>query len=87
MIDWVTATLPFSHATRFVGGRVLSMDADGVVEWQTEKRLPVVGSFDARFHIVSRGDTCINISGNPSKFLQGHNLFGSDDLIVTCYPI
>lgn len=81
MIDWVTATLPFSHATRFVGGRVLSMNADGEIEWQTEKRLPIVGSYDARFHIVSRGDTQINISGNPSKFLQGHNLFGSDDLI------
>jgi hypothetical protein len=46
MIDWVTATLPFSSSQKFVGGRVLSMDSDGEVEWQTEKRLPVVGSFD-----------------------------------------
>jgi len=81
MIDWVTATLPFSSAKKFAGGRLLSMDSDGVVEWQTEKRLPVVGSYDARFHVVSQGEGFINISGNPSKFLQGHNLFGSDDLI------
>ncbi|HYC42295.1 MAG TPA: phage/plasmid replication protein, II/X family [Noviherbaspirillum sp.] len=81
MIDWVTATLPFSSAQKFAGGFVRSIDADGVVQWQTEKRLPVVGSHDAHFHIVSKGEGFINISGNPSKFLQGHNLFGSDNLL------
>ena len=80
MIDWVTATLPFSCDLRITGGRVISCDLDGTIEWQTEKRLPVVGSFDSKFHIVSTGDGFLNISGNPSKFLQGHNLFGSDDL-------
>ncbi len=80
MIDWVTATLPFSSTMRFTGGRVFSCDADGAVEWQTEKRLPVVGSFDSKMHVISKGDGFLNISGNPSKFLQGHNLFGSDDL-------
>lgn len=81
MIDWVTATLPFSSEQKFAGGFVRSIDADGLVQWQTEKRLPVVGSHEANFHIVSKGEGFINISGNPSKFLQGHNLFGSDDLI------
>ncbi|MES2069256.1 MAG: phage/plasmid replication protein, II/X family [Pseudomonadota bacterium] len=80
MIDWVTATLPFSSEMRFTGGRVVSCNADGAVEWQTEKRLPVVGSFDSKMHVVSKGDGFLNISGNPCKFLQGHNLFGSDDL-------
>ena|SRR5450830_387148 len=80
MIDWVTATLPFSSEFQFTGGRVMSCDMDGAIEWQTEKRLPVVGSFESKFHIVSKGEGYINISGNPSKFLQGHNLFGSDDL-------
>ena len=80
MIDWVTATLPFSSEFQFTGGRVISCDLDGSIEWQTEKRMPVVGSFDSKFHIVSKGEGFINISGNPSKFLQGHNLFGSDDL-------
>jgi II/X family phage/plasmid replication protein len=81
MIDWVTATLPFSSEQKFAGGFVRSIDSDGNIQWQTEKRLPVVGSHDAHFHIVSKGEGFINISGNPSKFLQGHNLFGSDDLL------
>jgi II/X family phage/plasmid replication protein len=81
MIDWVTATLPFSSSKKFVGGRVLSIDSEGEIEWQSEKRLPVVGSHDARPHIVSKGEGVIDISGNPTKFLQGHNLFGSDNLV------
>nr|WP_315476243.1 phage/plasmid replication protein, II/X family [uncultured Undibacterium sp.] len=81
MIDWITATVPFSSATNLNGGRVISCDGDGNVEWQSEKRLPVVGSFESSFHIVSRGDGYLNISGNPIKFIQGHNLFGSDNLI------
>jgi hypothetical protein len=75
MVDGVTATLPFSSAQKFAGGFVRSIEAEGVVQWQTEKRLPVVGSHDAHFHIVSKGEGFINISGNPSKFLQGQNLF------------
>jgi len=54
MIDWVTATLPFSSEFQFTGGRVMSCDMDGAIEWQTEKRLPVVGSFESKFHIVSK---------------------------------
>ena len=26
--------------------------------------------------------THLQISGNPSKFLQGHNVFGSDDVVA-----
>jgi II/X family phage/plasmid replication protein len=81
MIDWVTATLPFSSAAKVFGGRVISMDSDGVVEWQSEKSLPVVGSYDAKMHVIARGDNMITIHGNPCKFIQGHNLFGSDDLV------
>jgi hypothetical protein len=51
MIDWVTATLLFSTSQKFAGGFVRSIDANGVVQWQTEKRLPIVGSHDANFHI------------------------------------
>jgi len=81
MIDWVTTTLPFTSATKVFGGRVISLDSDGEVEWQSDKSLPVVGSYDAKMHVIARGDNMITIHGNPCKFLQGHNLFGSDDLV------
>lgn len=80
MIDWVTANIPFSHEKRLLGGRLLSIDQDGAVDWETAKSLPVVGSHDQRIHVLAHGDGWVRIHGNPAKFLQGHNLFGSDDL-------
>lgn len=73
MIDWVTATLPLSSDFRFTGGRVMSCDMDGAIEWQTEKRLPIVGSFDSKFHFVSKGAGFIHISRNTTK--QGRKRF------------
>jgi II/X family phage/plasmid replication protein len=29
--------------------------------------------------------SCLYLHGNPSKFLQGHNIFGSDDLLSLVY--
>lgn len=80
MIDWVTAVLPFTGDQCLRGGQLLSINQTGEVEWQTAKSLPVVGSHDQRIHVLAHGDGRIKISGNPIKFLQGHNLFGSDDL-------
>lgn len=110
MIDWLTAVVPLSCASELSLGRVAAFRADGSVEWQTEKRLPVVGSHDSRIY-VRRGDfdaLCVldrgslrraereffaaahssgrllEFSGCPAKFLQGHNIFGSDDLLSLC---
>lgn len=80
MIDWVTAILPFSSDIKLIGGKMLSIKPDGETEWQTIKSLPVVGSYDSTFYVLSHGDGRIRIHGNPAKFLQGHNLFGTDDL-------
>jgi II/X family phage/plasmid replication protein len=44
------------------------------------KHLPVVGFHDYKFHVLALGEGRIRIHGNPAKFLQGHNLFGTDDL-------
>lgn len=80
MIDWVTAILPFSSTEKLIGGKLASIKSDGEVEWETLKHLPVVGSHDSKFHLLALGDGRIRIHGNPAKFLQGHNLFGTDDL-------
>lgn len=87
MIDWVTAKIPFYAKGVLAGGNVLCLNADGEKEWETMRLMPVMGSHDSRVAIkTSRvddsGDTCeITFSGNPVKFLQGHNIFGTDDLI------
>ena len=38
------------------------------------------GSYDNNIVIKPMTDNTIQISGNPTKWLQGHNLFGTNDL-------
>jgi len=89
MIDWITAKIPFDHFDSLHDGNVLSLTRDGEIEWSTDKRLGVEGSHDVKLHIksdprtrdpVTGKYTHIMFDGNPIKFLQGHNLFGSDDV-------
>lgn len=80
MIDWVTAILPCNHSEAIYGGRIACITPDGEIEWQVEKKLQVEGSYSANLNIKSLGPTFIYLDGNPAKWLQGHNLFGSDDL-------
>jgi II/X family phage/plasmid replication protein len=79
VIDWLTLRVVSSYEVR--AGHVQSITADGEIEWRTEKRMPVEGSHSSQVTLRrSASDGWLEISGNPSKFLQGHNLFGSDDL-------
>ena len=80
MIDWVTAKLPCNNNLR--SGCVAKLDADGNVEWLTESWLPVTGSYEMNFMVKSLTPQTIQISGNPAKWLQGHNLFGSNNLVA-----
>ena len=78
MIDWVTAKLPCDNDLRT--GCVAKLDAEGNVEWLSESWLPVEGSYSSNFMVKSLTPQTIVISGNPAKWLQGHNLFGTNDL-------
>jgi len=98
MIDWVTVKIQHIHPV-IQAGAVVSVDRDGLVEWQTPKAMQVAGSYESSIRVRSTGalvssvvghtldgvpasslNTELTISGNPAKFLQGHNLFGCDDL-------
>ena len=78
MIDWVTAKLPCTNDLRT--GCVAKLDADGNVEWLSQSWLPVEGSHSSNFMVKSLTPDTIQVSGNPAKWLQGHNLFGTNDL-------
>ena len=85
-IDWITAKIPFFAKGRLNGGNIINTTPEGAIDYTIDKRLPVTGSYDSRISIRSidftpDGDTfVIELSGNPVKWFQGHNLFGSDDL-------
>jgi II/X family phage/plasmid replication protein len=57
------------------------MDADGVIEWTALRRLEVEGSYSTKLQVRGRGDDALEVGGNPAKYLQGHNLFGSGELL------
>ncbi len=84
MIDWVSAIVPFPHSIPINAGNVVSVSASGELNWSVEKRLEVVGSYDSRIQIKSihKESKCshLQVHGNPVKFLQGHNVWGTDDL-------
>lgn len=85
MIDWVQVSIPYWHTTPINGGHVVSIKPGGEIDWQVEKRLQVRGSHDSSIQIRSehKDHSCshIRLDGNPVKFLQGHNVWGSCDLV------
>lgn len=89
MIDWLTMVAPLPHREPIADGHVLSLDADGSVQWQCVKALRVAGSFSTGLQVrtaIRTPEYCshIEVSGNPVKFFQGHNLWGTDDLPALC---
>lgn len=86
MIDWLTFQFQHDHAP-LPSGRVIAVDSDGQELWCKPQRTVVMGSHESAMTIISTGGdgqgsaTGFTVSGNPVKFLQGHNCFGSDDLV------
>jgi len=87
VIDWVSAFLPCVHPP-LNAGYVCKIAPDGELEWSAPCRMKIEGSFEKNVTVTSHGSdgngnaTHLFFSGNPSKFLQGHNIFGSDDLVA-----
>lgn len=85
MIDWTTVILPFAHDQEISGGFLMEYDQYGEIKWQLCKSLAVEGSHNSSILAKSQ-DTAngqrshIYISGNPTKFLHGHNVTGTDDI-------
>lgn len=82
MVDWITARVPCHHPEPIDGGRILKLSPAGEKVWEVASRLPVVGSYDSNLFLRTYGvgpdgeGVILEISGNPTKWLQGHNLFG-----------
>lgn len=87
MIDWISAVIQCDCDRQIKGKKVFCVSPEtGVVEWEYEKGVEVEGSHSAKTLVKTlgyseKGNTALlYISGNPAKFLQGHNLFGSENL-------
>ena len=85
MIDWLSLVVPLAHAESINGGHVVALKPDGEIAWRCVKRTSVEGSFSTTLQVRTATHTLercshLEISGNPVKFLQGHNLWGTDDV-------
>ena len=84
MIDWIKAVVPVANSGDISAGFVSAVTADGEVEWSVRRRLAVEGSHSSKVQVRSLDPRHLEIDGNPSKFLQGHNVFGSNNLMALC---
>lgn len=91
MLDWVTCLLPLRHTKNIGNGEELHIDRDGVLRFYKVKPEIVEGSSKDTIAIKTGSGfsdgyfETIAFSGNPVKFLQGHNLFGIDQLTPLVY--
>ena len=88
MIDWITCKIPCFHRKILTGGEIVNVSPTGEIEYVINKKLSVEGSYSSKVAVRSCDfsrehghGTIIEVSGNPVKFLQGHNIFGTDDLL------
>ena len=86
MIDWVSVVIPIKHKP-IKAGHYLMFDEDGEILSNKPVYKHFKGSFEQKIGLRSQGDLDANgyisqlfLFGNPSKYLQGHNVFGIDDL-------
>lgn len=80
MIDFASGTVECDLPAPIVGGYVCDMDENGEVQFQFAKWAKFVGSWESKFQVKALSPHLLQFSGNPSKFLQGHNLYGSADI-------
>ncbi len=81
MIDWITAIVPCTQSSHVTGGQVISTSKDGELDWITSKYLTIEGSYSSKVQIKTSDDNHLYITGNLVKYIQGHNIFGTDDLV------
>ncbi|MDP1723072.1 MAG: phage/plasmid replication protein, II/X family, partial [Candidatus Gottesmanbacteria bacterium] len=84
MVDWVTASVVSENArnrvsAEFDTGSIYKVNREGEIEQRFSSREMLIGSFDSSLSFRAPYPWQLEMSGNPAKFLQGHNLFGSDD--------
>jgi len=83
MIDWITARVAILQ-NHLPMGHIIKSTHHGELEWATAAKLSPEGSHSMTVRIRSLDDVqrgvLLEIDGNPLKFLQGHNLFGSNNI-------
>ena len=81
MIDWLTVIVPLRHKPIDNGVKTYS-DGDGVLRYAVTVPKQLEGSYESTINVKTNDiddfgfGNQLYISGNPTKFLQGHNVIG-----------
>jgi II/X family phage/plasmid replication protein len=78
MIDWISGFLPLQHKPIKGLSFTKTDESTGELLSKFEMGRQFEGSASNKLTLRTEGDRLF-FSGNPAKFLQGHNLFGIDD--------
>jgi len=93
MVDYLKVEAPDPFGQLIHGGEIAKIDPDGEIEWLTRCKRDVRGSWSGSMRVrnlmadetVGAGlglqllkRSGLELDGNPAKFLNGHNLFGTD---------
>ena len=96
MIDFMKADLPDPFGVVVSGGDLMKISHLGEVEWTSKAKRNLQGSWLSSMHVRNMlADETealgaqlhrtrrvgFEMDGNPAKFLQGHNLFGTSDAV------
>ena len=89
MIDYLTACISLSHPLPrpIDGGKFVRLDENGKIEVSTARRKRIIGSHEAVMQLRAPGIHEIQLSGNLTKFLHGHNLWGSSDPVELLWAV
>lgn len=84
MIDYITFKAKCTHNPEALNSgrsiRTKRVNGSEVLLYEILNRLVVEGTYSKAITIRSHTDGTIEVSGNPAKFIQGHNVFGTNDL-------
>lgn len=77
MIDWVSCNFPYRGGQ--CAEHFLTYDPmTGAIFPAYAKAVPVEGSWSSKLQVMATGSR-MYLSGNPTKFLSGQNVFGSNE--------
>lgn len=78
MVDYLTCKVPVRLEEPIMGGQFVELDQDGEIKRVTPLPLRVQGSHSSSLSVRAVTLDELEISGNPAKWLAGHNLWGLD---------
>jgi len=97
--DWFSGFINYDLPD-YHDGRIIQIRPSGEIDYEVLKPMQVSGSYDDKITVKScpvpagpEWSLCsdtettwrVYISGNPTKFLQGHNVYGHGDMIAIIY--